>query len=261
MFDAVSVEAGSGVCVFTQGVAEELFPAGDCVGRYAVVNGVPLLIVGVASSKSFIGEPSKGDFEVYLPYSSLIRRINPTAYIRIFVEAPETAAIPPLRAHLLGIMETRRGNRNAEFLVSDPAEYRLRDSEAASIARRVLISVMCISLLVGGIGVMNIMLANVAERTREIGIRLAIGTRSSDILFEFLLEATVLCVLGGFIGIAFGIGTAALVAYRFGWDLELSFGVVLLGFISSVSVGLVFGFAPARAAARLLPLEALRYEA
>jgi ABC-type antimicrobial peptide transport system permease subunit len=260
MFDAADVDAGAGVCVITADLARELFSDDASVGRYVRVNGVPLLVVGVASAKAAWGEPAGRDYEAYLPYSSLLRRIDPGAALRIFVEAPETAAIPELRSHLFGLLEARRGERSAEFVVSDPSEHRLRDAEAAGIARRLLIAVMCISLLVGGIGVMNIMLANVAERTREIGIRLAIGTRTHDILFEFLLEATVLCLLGGAIGIALGAGAAAVVVAQFGWDLQLSLGVIALGFASSVAVGLVFGFAPARAAARLHPLEALRHE-
>src|SRR5262249_11806412 len=147
-----------------------------------------------------------------------------------------------------------------DFSVIVPAELLAQQQRTQRVFDLVMVAIASISLLVGGIGIMNIMLASILERTREIGIRRAIGARQKDVVRQFLLEAVLTSLLGGIIGIGFGFGMSRLVAWLAGWSTVTTFSSILLAFLFSVSVGLLFGIYPARKAARLDPVEAIRYE-
>jgi putative ABC transport system permease protein len=158
------------------------------------------------------------------------------------------------------LLERRRGARTSEFYTNNVAAIIRQKTGATKTFAILLGTIASISLLVGGVGIMNIMLVSVTERTREIGIRLAVGTKPGDILWQFLVESLVLCIVGGLLGIIVGTGTATLVTYLNGWPTEITLESILLALLCSGAVGIAFGYYPASRAARLEPIEALRNE-
>ncbi|HWB20511.1 MAG TPA: ABC transporter permease [Phycisphaerales bacterium] len=182
---------------------------------------------------------------------------------QILVSARSNAEIRPAISQITQLLQERHRIREGEpedFSIRDMTETANALSSTANVMTNLLLAVALISLLVGGVGIMNIMLVSVTERTREIGLRMAVGARARDILTQFLIEATVLCLLGGLLGLAIGIGSAMLVHQILLWPIEPSIEAIVASLVVSASVGIVFGFYPAWKASRLDPIEALRYE-
>jgi putative ABC transport system permease protein len=172
-------------------------------------------------------------------------------------------SISDVQADIERVLRERRRigpDKDNNFIIRNFAEFLQARNQAAQTLGLLLAATAAISLVVGGIGIMNIMLVSVTERTREIGLRMAIGARSGDILGQFLTEAVLLCLVGGLIGLALGTGVAAALGAAMGWPIYVSPWIVLIAIAASASVGIVFGFVPARRASRLNPIDALRYE-
>jgi macrolide transport system ATP-binding/permease protein len=181
----------------------------------------------------------------------------------ILAQAVSTAAVPRAVTEITGVMTERHrdfAEGQEDFRVTNLAETYNALKTAVRILSGLLLSVALFSLIVSGVGIMNIMLVSVTERTREIGLRMAVGAASSDVLRQFLTECTTLCLVGGLMGIALGRGTSLFVKMLLGWPIEPSLSAAAVAATVAVSVGLIFGYYPARKAARLDPIEALRYE-
>lgn len=257
------VERYAKVLVLGSEVAQQLFPGEDPVGKEVVVerSGVRLLfiVVGVMTSKGQLGF-ARYDNQVYLPVTTLERRITGGRAVNSYsVRVVSTEQVDEA-IEQLGFILSRR--------ISNPEDYRVRAqqdvieavNQNAVTMTFLLGGVAGIALLVGGIGIMNILLVSVIERTREIGIRKALGAKRRDILFQFLTESTFVSIFGGIIGLLFGVGIAAVIASFSRWPLIIPSFSVALALAFSLTVGLVFGVYPAARASRLDPVEALRYE-
>jgi putative ABC transport system permease protein len=263
-FTASDVRAASNVCVIGTTVVSTMLPNVEPIGQTIRLNAMPCTVVGVLASKGQSAFGTDQDNIVVMPLRTFQRRIAGNIKItNISVSANSPLAVKSAQDSITAILRATRhiGENDADdFSVRDMTQIAATMSSTTTIMTGLLGAVAAVSLLVGGIGIMNIMLVSVTERTREIGIRLAIGALASQVLTQFLVEAVVLCLLGGVLGVCLGLGLASLATTL----LDLPFApdpkVIVVAFSISGLIGLVFGFFPARNAARLDPIEALRHE-
>ena len=261
MFTEADVISASKVCVIGKTVADELFSGNDPVGQTLRIRDIPFKILGVLQSKgvNFFGQDQ--DDTVVVPYTSAMRRISGRDYLSaILIQADDAKNMERIQLDVAAVLQQRRGGREPDFMVRSQLELAEAATSTAKTMTALIGSVAAISLVVGGIGIMNIMLVSVTERTREIGIRMAIGARGRDILLQFLIEAVTLSIIGGAVGILAGIMVSKLIAAKMDWPTLTSTSSIVVAFLFSAGVGIFFGFYPARKASRLDPFEALRYE-
>ncbi len=263
-FTAGEISAGKSVCIIGASTKTNLFGAEDPIGMTIRLKKISFKVIGVFKSKGQSGMGRDQDDFVLIPIKTLQRRISGNNNISsIMVSAADGVSTEKVKADLEALFRERRpGTKEGEddFHVDDMKEITSMLTSTTRVLTALLGAVAAVSLLVGGIGIMNIMLVSVTERTREIGIRLAIGALENEVLKQFLVEAVVLSSFGGIIGITLGLSAAGLLATLFGVPFIISPSIVLLAFIFSAAVGVVFGFMPARKAAQLDPIEALRHE-
>ncbi len=252
------INSRSSVCVVGVTVCDELFGTRDVLGEQINVNGHYFTIVGILKESGTTATGSS-DNQAIIPFTTAQRIFQSTIIRTIYVSAENEDSVETAKATLTAYLLDLTGNSNY-FNVNSQTELLSSFNSIISTLTMVLGGIAGISLLVGGIGIMNIMLVSVTERTREIGIRKAIGAQRSDILLQFLIEAVVLSLLGGIVGILLSIFGLAIVAKIASMTLSLSVGVALLSIIFSIAVGVGFGVYPANKASKLLPIEALRYE-
>jgi putative ABC transport system permease protein len=258
------VDSAAKVAVLGQTVARNLFGNDDPLEALIRIRNVPFRVVGVLGPKGQSGQGQDQDDIVIVPYTTMQKRLMRIRYVQsIMVSAVSAERVEEAQGQITGLLRQR--HRIAQDREDDFTIRTLSDiSEAATTSARVMAvllgSVASISLLVGGIGIMNIMLVSVTERTREIGIRMAVGARSRDIMLQFLVEAVVMAATGGIIGILLGIGSSELLKEWAKWPTLIDPAIVVIAFLFSAAVGVFFGFYPAKKAATLDPIEALRYE-
>jgi putative ABC transport system permease protein len=255
---------GAQVCVLGHTVVEALLGGGSPVGQEVRVHDLACRVVGVLEAKGASAFGTDQDDVVFMPFSTFSRRIMGTDRIGLLVAAASSQdRIDDLKEQLSRVLRHRRHvlpGEQDDFAVRDPREVQAVLDQVTGMLTTFLLGVAGISLLVGGIGIMNIMLVSVTERTREIGIRLAVGARSLDILSQFLVEAAVLSAAGGLLGVALGLSGGAVLARVIHVPFVLPLAAVPVAFGVSVLVGVAFGVFPARKASRLNPLAALRFE-
>jgi len=258
------VRGGRAACILGQTVREELFGRDDPIGRQIRVGKVSCEVIGLLAGKGQSSFGTDQDDLILTPLRMFQRRIAGNADIStIYVSAADDADTAKVQADIERLLRERRGiaaGKEDDFSVRDMKQIIETQTAATGVLTGLLGAVAGVSLLVGGIGIMNIMLVSVTERTREIGIRLAIGALESQVLLQFLVEAVMLSLFGGVIGIALGLGLAGLVTRALGVPFTLDTTIVVVAFAFSALVGVVFGYFPARRAARLDPIEALRHE-
>jgi putative ABC transport system permease protein len=256
--------SGTNVCVVGATLVKDMFGGANAVGETIRVDNMPCTVVGTLAAKGQSAFGSDQDNTVVMPLRTYLRRIaGNTRISSIAISASTPEDLAPTQASIVEILrDTRRVRENDEddFTVRDLTQIASAMSSTTALMTGLLGAVAAVSLLVGGIGIMNIMLVSVAERTREIGIRLAIGALAHQVLTQFLVEAVVLCLLGGLIGIGLGLGLAWGGATLLQVPFNVNTGVVVGAFAFSGLIGLIFGFFPARRAAQLDPIEALRHE-
>ncbi len=266
-FDESHVRAAAKVCVLGADVWKNLFEGEDPLGQTIRIKKVPFVVLGVLKSKGESGGFGSRDDMICIPYTSCMKRIQNSEYLgSIDVSAVSAVRTAEAKREIEGLLRERHRivpGGNDDFTVMDMAEIAEGAADATNILTILLGSIASISLLVGGIGIMNIMLVSVTERIREIGIRMSIGAKERDILLQFLAEAVVLSVLGGILGIVLGVGISKLLKFIplfASITTVVSPGSVMLAFLFSAGVGIFFGFYPARKASKLDPIDALRYE-
>jgi putative ABC transport system permease protein len=252
------------VCLIGRTVMKNLFPGEDPIGKTIRVKSLPFLIIGELKS---VGEMPNGfdeDDVLIMPYTTVQKKILGIDWIQeIVATAVSTEAIVPAETQLERLLRQRHRLRSSEdddFIVRSPTEMVDAQRQAGQVMTTLLASIASVSLLVGGIGIMNIMLVSVAERRREIGIRRAVGATRSDIRWQFLSEAIVLSLLGGAVGVVGGFCGSAAVSDMLHWPTHIPPFAVVVAVLFSAGVGVFFGYYPARKAARLDPIESLRYE-
>ena len=263
-FTLAETRAGKAVCVLGETVRRDLFGDQDPIGTRIRVDKVSCDVIGIleAKGKSTFGQDQ--DDAIVMPLRAVQRRLAGNTEVNIIwlsvANAADTASVKDQTERLL--RERRHISPGAadDFQVNDMQEISRMVETTTGILTAFLSAVAAVSLLVGGIGIMNIMLVSVTERTREIGIRLAIGARERDVLLQFLIEAVVMSALGGVIGILLGLTGSAIAAYFLALPFVFQPGIVVLAVLFSAGVGVAFGFFPARRAARLDPIDALRHE-
>ena len=263
-FTEAEIRGGRAACILGQSVKTTLFGAQNPLGSYVRVGEVPCDVVGVLTPKGQSTFGQDQDDIVVMPLRALQRRIvgnTNVGTIWIAGRAPED--VPKIIADTTTLMRERRHlttGTESDFQANDMAQVTQVVQQTTGILTIFLAAIAAISLLVGGIGIMNIMLVSVTERTREIGIRLAIGARESDVLTQFLIEAVMMAALGGAFGILLGLGASAIATHYLKLPFVPSPAVVIVAVAFSAGIGVAFGFFPARRAARLDPIEALRHE-
>ncbi len=263
-FSDADLAAKRKVVVLGATVAANLFPGQDPVGQQVQVRSVPMTVVGVLAPKGQTASGNDMDDVVLLPYTTMQARLSGGMFIgQILATTSSAAEIPAAQEEIRALM--RESHRQAD---GEPDDFTIRNQNELAAAATgttqvmswLLAAIASVSLVVGGIGIMNIMLVSVTERTREIGIRMAIGARGGDVLLQFLVESVVMSLMGGVIGLAVGYGGAALLGRLTGWSTSTPPAAVMIAVGFSAGVGVFFGFYPARKAAALNPIEALRYE-
>jgi putative ABC transport system permease protein len=267
--DAADVRSGAKVAILGATVAKEIFPGEDPVGAAIRIRNVPFEVIGVLAPKGQSVMGRDQDDIVLLPITTARLRVSGKSQIqndrvgRIYVKVDEGADMAEVQEDIENFLRQRRKTRaGAEdsFSVRNLAETMKARSEVLTTLSYLLAATSVISLIVGGIGIMNIMLVSVTERTREIGLRMAVGARRRDILLQFLVEAVSLCLLGGLIGIAIGVSASAVIAFAANWPVLVSPTVLGGALAAAAATGICFGLFPARRAAYLNPIDALRSE-
>jgi putative ABC transport system permease protein len=260
-FTDQDVRSVAKVAIIGKTIADQLFPDGNPIGQTIRIRNLPFKIVGQLAPKGFNLFGQDQDDIVVVPYTSHMKRLSRRTKINsILIQAASPAAIDRVQRDVTDLLLQRRNDKDQDFTVRNQVELAQTATATATTMTAFLLVTACISLVVGGIGIMNIMLVSVTERTREIGIRLAVGAHGRDVLLQFVIESVILSSLGGVIGILLGIAASEAVKYFAGWPVLVSPFWVVVSFAVSAAVGLFFGFYPARKAARLDPIDALRYE-
>jgi len=263
-FTEQDVDAAGKVAVLGETVVEMLFGGMDPVGQVIQIHNMPFRVVGVLAPKgqSLMGQDQ--DDVIFVPYTTAQKRIIGITYIHsILASAASSDMMGEAIEQITALLRQRHRLlpwQENDFSIRPLADVATAEEESSQVMTLLLGSIASISLLVGGIGIMNIMLVSVTERTREIGIRMAVGAKRRDILWQFLIEAMLLSLSGGIVGIVLGIGGSKLISTMAQWPSLLSWNAVALAFLFSGAVGVFFGLYPARKAAQLEPIQALRYE-
>ncbi len=272
----LKVESGNGftmnddkcaakVCIVGQTVVTNLFGEGaDAVGRVIRINKIPFRIVGVIEKKGQNAFGQDQDDIVIAPFSTVQKRMLAITYIQsMLASATSEDKIPVATTEITEVLKERHrlgSSEDPDFTIRTQSDIANTASATSRIMTILLASIASISLLVGGIGIMNIMLVSVTERTREIGIRMSVGARGRDVLLQFLIEALLISLLGGLTGIGIGMLVSHIVSDLMSWPVTITLQSILMSFIFSSAIGIFFGWYPARKAARLNPIDALRYE-
>jgi putative ABC transport system permease protein len=261
MFTEQDVRSLAKTAVIGKTVVDQLFPNEDPLGQTIRVRNIPFTITGVLAAKGFNLFGQDQDDIVLVPYSSHMRRITSRTFVNsILVQAANDQVIDEVQQEITDTLSARHRSREPDFTVRNQLELMNAVTATSKSMGFLLSGVAAVSLFVGGIGIMNIMLVSVTERTREIGIRMSVGARAADIVVQFLMEAVTLSAIGGMIGIAFGMLVSLLIAY-FGNTPSVTPAVwIVAAFASSALIGIGFGFYPAWKASQLDPIDALRYE-
>ena len=258
------MDSAAKVAVIGQTVARQLFGNDDPIDAVIRIRNIPFRVVGVLVGKGQTGQGQDQDDTVMIPYTTMQKRLMRITFVQsIVVRAVSAEKVAEAQEQITLLLRQRHRiaeGRDDDFTVRNLSDIAEAAQSTARVMAVLLGSVAGISLLVGGIGIMNIMLVSVTERTREIGIRMAVGARSKDIMLQFLVEAVVMAATGGIIGILLGIGSSELLKTWAQWPTLINPGVVAVAFLFSGAVGVFFGFYPARKAAGLDPIDALRYE-
>jgi putative ABC transport system permease protein len=263
-FGDSEVRSAAKVCVLGSTVANALFGDQNPLDQTVRVKNIPFRVIGVLETKGGSTMGQDQDDTVIAPYTTVMKLLKRSTKIDMFMaSAASRQAVDSAQREIEALLRQRHRigpSQDSDFMIRSQQEIAQTADETSRTLSLLLASAASISLLVGGIGIMNIMLVSVTERTREIGIRMAIGAKGRDILTQFLIEALALSVAGGAIGIGLGVGASELLAWKAGWPIVLSPSAVVLAFGFSAAIGVFFGFYPARKAAQLDPIEALRYE-
>lgn len=262
-FSSSQVDSFAKVAVLGPTVASDLFSTANAVGQTVNINGIPFTVVGVAVTKGGTGF-NNPDNNIYIPLSTAQQFLTGNQYVgSIAVQAQNSGAMTQVQQDITTLLMTRHNivtAAAADFNVINQADIVSTASSVTGVFTELLAAVASISLLVGGIGIMNMMLTTVTERTREIGLRKAIGAQRADITLQFLAEAIVLTMVGGLIGIGLGWLAAWAVTHFASITTTVSIGSIFLAFGVSAGIGIIFGYYPALRASKLNPIEALRYE-
>jgi putative ABC transport system permease protein len=261
-------ESGSAVAVLGQTVVDNLFgPGQNPLDQVVRINNVPFRVVGILTPKGQSTQGADQDDTVLIPFTTAERKVMGAAMVgtvgSIMVSAVSPELIPEAQRQLKALLRERhrlKSNQDDDFQIRNLADVAATAQSTSQSMSILLASVASVSLLVGGIGIMNIMLVSVTERTREIGIRMAVGAKRRDILTQFLLEAVVLSTIGGLCGVVLGVVGSQLVSALAEWPTIVPIEAIMLAVVFSGAVGIFFGFYPARKAAHLDPIQALRYE-
>jgi putative ABC transport system permease protein len=258
------VESAAKVAVVGETVVNQLFGNDDPIDAVIRVRNIPFRVVGVLAAKGQTSQGTDQDDTIIIPYTTMQKRLMRITFVQsIVASAINAERLPEAQAQITSLLRQRHRiapDREDDFYIRNLSDIAEAASSSARVMAVLLGSVASISLLVGGIGIMNIMLVSVTERTREIGIRMAVGARRKDIMLQFLVEAVVMAATGGCIGILLGIGSSEILNDWAQWPTHISPTVIAVAFFFSGAVGVFFGFYPARKAANLDPIDALRYE-
>ena len=264
IFSEQDVRSANKVCVIGQTTAKQIFGAQNPLGQILRIKGVPFLVTGVLTPKGLSPQGTDQDDIVIMPYTSAMKRVVGGTTLRgIEVQVATPDDLEPAQQQITSLLRQRHNIRpgsDDDFTVRNQQEIAETATATSRVMSLLLGAIASVSLVVGGIGIMNIMLVSVTERTREIGVRLAVGAHGRDILTQFLIEAVTLSAIGGVIGILLGLGTSRVLSVVAHWPTLISIPSIVAAFFVSAAVGIFFGFYPAREAARLDPIEALRYE-
>jgi putative ABC transport system permease protein len=268
-FTTQDVDAAAKSAVLGETVAQNLFGDSDPTGQIVIIKNVPFTVTGVLSPKGQSPTGQDQDDVILLPITTAMQKVlgankaNAGAVGNLMVQAIGPAAMDQAIQEMTALLRERHRilpGMSDDFTVRNLTEVYAAQETSAQVMSILLGAIASVSLIVGGIGIMNIMLVSVTERTREIGLRLAVGARTRDILSQFLVEAVTLSVLGGIIGIIVGLTASLLISHFAQWATQVSLMSILMAFAFSALVGVFFGFYPARKAAFLDPIQALRYE-
>jgi putative ABC transport system permease protein len=258
-------KSGAKVCVVGHTVSNNLFGENsDPVGRMIRVNNIPFKVVGIFEAKGQNAFGQDQDDILIAPFTTVQSRMLTISYINtMMVSAKSEEAIPEATEEITQVLKERHRlgpSEDPDFSIRSQADIASAATATSGILTILLASIASISLLVGGIGIMNIMLVSVTERTREIGIRMGVGARSRDVLLQFLIEALLISLIGGLLGVGLGVLASNIITSIMNWPVTITIQSILLAFLFSTAIGIFFGWYPARKAARLNPIDALRYE-
>jgi putative ABC transport system permease protein len=264
LFSDEEVESAANICVIGTTVAQILFGAEDPIGTTIRIKSIPFRVVGVLESKGQSPMGDDQDDRIFAPYTTVQRKLAGITWLQFINASAVTqeaslAAVPQIESLLRERHRIRPGDDD-DFFVRTQSEVADIAKQTQQVMTMLLGSVASVSLIVGGIGIMNIMLVSVTERTREIGVRMAVGATESDVRKQFLVEAVTLSMIGGLVGIVAGLGGSAMITNLLGWTTIVSPRAIVTAVLFTVAVGIFFGYYPARKAAQLDPIEALRYE-
>ena len=268
-FTQEEMEGATKVVLLGQTVVANLFPGSDPVGQVIRVRETPMTVIGVLERKGQSSWGQDQDDTVVIPLTTAKKRVLGPSHPRadsvnvITVRVREGETMKAVEEEIRGLVRQRhrlQPYQEDDFWIRNLSEMLQAEEESSRVLTMLLAAIASVSLLVGGIGIMNIMLVSVTERTREIGLRMAVGARGRDILTQFLVEAVTLSLIGGMIGIVLGVSGSYAIAYLAAWRTLINAQAILLAFCFSATVGIFFGFYPARKASLLNPIDALRYE-